>query len=607
MPTRSSGCYTCRKRKIRCDEARPGCKRCTTHGVQCPGYRTEKAGGVEFRDQTRDVVKKARVFHDGKGRKVGEGERSGVAVGMVLTPESFIGTNDEVAGMESDSENSLSELEKTGTMTMTMAKGRTWQSPVGDSVYSAQPFTNSLLPATLMSPTANRSQLYATFVDIYLPKKTGPLDHFSFYETIANQPTEQTALLESLDALSLVSVGSLRKDRAILNESVRAYGQAMSSLVKAFSRPENAHDDDLLAATTVLTSCALYDEIGQHDVAWGKHVNGTQQLIAARGPQSLQTPLAMLLFSNTRHAALVWALIERKAPYMALPEWREMAFRAPIQDSSTLFYDAAIQIPGLLERKDQLGASLGLSTHNVDAILADCAGVEQVMREWYVDWNVQAALNGITIFEERPIDEFETFAGLVKDRTFETGYKFPGFPMAYLSGLYWMCMHFLRITIQELHTVRHALDEDWYPDPEQAVSEPELFDYAVNLCKYIPFCCEPISSSTGHVGIFLPMRTAAVHFTQHGQWQYARWVGNVRNKVFTKGLSPPMIGNQPGMLKGLDKIVLRQHEKMFPWKSGRDPQPGSPFEWKEDEVCNVATPHAWAKSMGAGAFNLHQD
>src|ERR1700761_7032146 len=59
MPIRSSGCATCRKRKIRCDEGRPGCGRCKTHGVPCPGYRTDKPGGIEFKDQTKITVKKA--------------------------------------------------------------------------------------------------------------------------------------------------------------------------------------------------------------------------------------------------------------------------------------------------------------------------------------------------------------------------------------------------------------------------------------------------------------------------------------------------------------------------------------------------------------------
>ncbi|RAH41048.1 Zn(II)2Cys6 transcription factor [Aspergillus brunneoviolaceus CBS 621.78] len=34
----STGCVLCRKRKVKCDEGKPGCQRCSTHGVSCPGY-----------------------------------------------------------------------------------------------------------------------------------------------------------------------------------------------------------------------------------------------------------------------------------------------------------------------------------------------------------------------------------------------------------------------------------------------------------------------------------------------------------------------------------------------------------------------------------------
>ena len=35
----SGGCHACRRMKVRCDEARPGCKRCARGKRECPGYR----------------------------------------------------------------------------------------------------------------------------------------------------------------------------------------------------------------------------------------------------------------------------------------------------------------------------------------------------------------------------------------------------------------------------------------------------------------------------------------------------------------------------------------------------------------------------------------
>lgn len=33
-----TGCYTCRERKLKCDDAKPACNRCLAVGIKCQGY-----------------------------------------------------------------------------------------------------------------------------------------------------------------------------------------------------------------------------------------------------------------------------------------------------------------------------------------------------------------------------------------------------------------------------------------------------------------------------------------------------------------------------------------------------------------------------------------
>jgi len=545
MPLRSSGCYTCRKRKIRCDETRPHCKRCATHGVACPGYRTDKAGGIEFKDQTTETVTKAKGFYRAKD--------AGAVVVRVTPASSFLDASPTYSNG--------------GASPPAMVLGE-------NLLHGLHYRSLDSSPEDILSPTVNRMQLYDSFMDVYLPKNTSKLDHFSFFQTLSTVSADQPALTEALDALSLVAIGGMSKDQVVLNQAVSKYGKALGSLMKAVSRPDTAANDEVLAAATVLASCALYDEIGKHENAWGSHVTGGQQLIAARGPKSLKSKLALLLFSNTRHGALVWSLIQRKAPYMALPEWREVAFDPQIFDSSTLFYDAAIQIPGLLERYDQLGGSVALSTENCDAVLRDAEAVEQSLKDWFFDWELRFAFQGEGLYDELPIESFPTFTASISDRTFTTAFWFREFPIAYLASVYWLSMYHLRSTLQALHKLRHDLDGTWFPDPAQAVPEEEVSTYVTNLCRTIPFFAEPISSSTGHVGMFLPLTTSATYFVRHARWAEARWVGVVRASVFTRGLSPPSLGGtRVGVVPpkwDVGKLALMQHEKMFPWKSARD-------------------------------------
>ncbi|KAI9371509.1 hypothetical protein BJX61DRAFT_21651 [Aspergillus egyptiacus] len=56
IPYTSTGCNTCRRRKVKCDETKPECLRCTKYGHQCTGYDRKKA---LVRDHTGSAPKKA--------------------------------------------------------------------------------------------------------------------------------------------------------------------------------------------------------------------------------------------------------------------------------------------------------------------------------------------------------------------------------------------------------------------------------------------------------------------------------------------------------------------------------------------------------------------
>ncbi|PVH81457.1 hypothetical protein DL98DRAFT_514620 [Cadophora sp. DSE1049] len=58
-----TGCITCRKRRVKCDETRPSCKRCLKYGTQCSGYpagrqRAPSSAYGSFAAQARALVPK---------------------------------------------------------------------------------------------------------------------------------------------------------------------------------------------------------------------------------------------------------------------------------------------------------------------------------------------------------------------------------------------------------------------------------------------------------------------------------------------------------------------------------------------------------------------
>ena len=357
-------------------------------------------------------------------------------------------------------------------------------------------------------------------------------------------PTTQTSLLLGLDTLSLVQLGSINKDRRLLAKASQSYAQALKDLRRALSAQDSLLDDQVLAAVMVLKVCEFYSALAsERGIGWKEHVSGSQQLFAVRGPASFDSDLALELFASARHGTLCHGLITRRASIFAQPSWRTVAQRIRLKDQSSAFHDAAISIPGLLERYDSLNPQDPDHLDSIDAILAEAVNTEREMRTWLSTW----AADGQQ-FESRPIEDFTNFATLCPDRTFSAAHTFPNFMIAYLHSNYWLCMYFLRTTVRALHTAHAIAVPEYIPPPTQVVSEEEILEYVLNLCQCIPYFCEPASATTGCIGIFLPMRTAALYFLEHGTVARARWIGSVRRTVLNKGLVPPSV----------DKMDLRQ-------------------------------------------------
>ncbi|KAJ6000336.1 hypothetical protein N7481_000745, partial [Penicillium waksmanii] len=83
------GCWTCKKKRIQCDEARPGCQKCITRGLTCEGYeiRLRWGAGIASRGRYNGAEKPVKEFIPppskrrwdlrGKGEKEEEGDRRG--------------------------------------------------------------------------------------------------------------------------------------------------------------------------------------------------------------------------------------------------------------------------------------------------------------------------------------------------------------------------------------------------------------------------------------------------------------------------------------------------------------------------------------------------
>ncbi|KIW12450.1 hypothetical protein PV08_09727 [Exophiala spinifera] len=59
----SGACHACRKKRLKCDQLRPGCSQCARKRILCPGYRP--TSDLRIRDETERVGLKSRAYGTG--------------------------------------------------------------------------------------------------------------------------------------------------------------------------------------------------------------------------------------------------------------------------------------------------------------------------------------------------------------------------------------------------------------------------------------------------------------------------------------------------------------------------------------------------------------
>jgi hypothetical protein len=258
---RSSGCERCRKRRVKCDEARPSCGNCVRYGASCPGYQR----GLKFVTEKHHIRSR-----DGKAT-----QRDGTT-----------------GSGGSDSSRTPSST----------SSGR---SP------PTQPMVNMLVAA----PAPNRGQFIGTILEQYRPTMAGNemSNLFSWFDL---RQIGQKALLDgAMCSLSMHMFGKEVHDPHVVAKSRTLYGQCLGELQSALRHPSEWKASETLCAAILLcmfevresavpiskkgarlTCLQLYAGTATSDT-WLQHARGIGVLMESRGPAAYEQgwDAAMLL------------------------------------------------------------------------------------------------------------------------------------------------------------------------------------------------------------------------------------------------------------------------------------------------------------------------
>ncbi|KAF2439949.1 hypothetical protein P171DRAFT_421252 [Karstenula rhodostoma CBS 690.94] len=235
----STGCKTCRQRKIKCDERPGGCVKCADKGHQCPGY--ERIIDRLFQDESAAVEQKAR--------------------------------KSKAKALIARDEREQAEKARRAVVRISDAIG-----------------------APLLCPLIDRGiaffmKNYAAGVDLPPISSAAYNRHLS---TFGFHPIVATAMA----ALGLAGTANLLMDHGLKHEATRWYLDALNMTNKALVNPSDAKSDHTLLATMLLSLFeSTHNEFSFQ--GWMQHVQGSASLVRMRGMAQFQTPAGRRMYMQT--------------------------------------------------------------------------------------------------------------------------------------------------------------------------------------------------------------------------------------------------------------------------------------------------------------------
>ncbi|KAH8424707.1 putative C6 transcription factor [Aspergillus melleus] len=245
----STGCYLCRKRKIKCDEAVPQCRNCLVYGRPCPGYRQDTI----FRNETQKVEQLMRknsvVFVENNRQR---------------SPSLSPSTSPPSGESRASSSLSLYRVADSG-----------WDERA--VCYFFDQFTTLEDQEVCINHLGFLPSLYATCRDI------------------GYDGSVSSCLRLAVDATALITLGNEVKAPPLIIKARDCYGMAIRGLRQALASKTQAVKDETFA--TMILLCLFEDITGERNGLTSSHTAGLELLVKLRGESQLGNAQGRELFS----------------------------------------------------------------------------------------------------------------------------------------------------------------------------------------------------------------------------------------------------------------------------------------------------------------------
>ncbi|KAF2087193.1 hypothetical protein K490DRAFT_57251 [Saccharata proteae CBS 121410] len=256
----SPACFACLKKRVKCDEERPHCRRCTKTGRPCPGYRDQAS--LIFRNQ------------------------NGYAEEKVKAREAL------VVGARED--HSLQEI----------------------VVFNANALPR---PCSMNIDDLAIQRFFNDFV--VAPNSPNLLGYLDFLPSMASRSGKLRCLDEALASAALANQCKGLKEPRLLPVARRRYGQALTAVNEALRDPELMRNDDVLLVIVLLGIFEVIVHDKPPGDGFDAHFRGKLALLKERGEEQFKTEAKRQLFRVVFTQLQVGLLLRREPPPPETHAW----------------------------------------------------------------------------------------------------------------------------------------------------------------------------------------------------------------------------------------------------------------------------------------------
>ena len=289
---RSTGCRVCVRRRVKCDETRPHCQKCSRAGVECLGFPPP----FQFVDETKETQER------------------------LTTPESK-----QLPGELQLWRPGLSPKSNAASVNSIRIGKQLNDSP--QNVYFCFLVRQFFATGRFQDVSGNQTWMTAC---------------------VSDEKAYPTATL-AIRSLAAGYFGRRNSQKTIIDEGSRLYGRALLALCEGLQDPARSLSYDVLAATMTLS---LYEYVAfTTRQGWVQHSQGVAKMIEMRGPKAfLEYPDRAILEMN-RPVLIMQALAARRRTFLEDKEWINAAWPDPTihRPSIVRLYDIFCHVPGLTE------------------------------------------------------------------------------------------------------------------------------------------------------------------------------------------------------------------------------------------------------------------